>query len=156
MYVAPVGRPLHLRSRDSDFKEFLFRPNDDGPWQPRVGRGVSAELDDTVVGLEGERRLRLVYHRHRERALRRAKIEAVLGKRGCLRCEVPGCGFDFADRYGSLGAGYAQVHHLKQLARSDEPVETRLEDLAIVCANCHMMIHRDGDNRPLEGLVVKP
>jgi 5-methylcytosine-specific restriction protein A len=28
-----------------------------------------------------------------------------------------------------------------------------LKDLAIVCANCHAMIHRNGECRPLEGLI---
>ena len=33
------------------------------------------------------------------------------------------------------------VHHKKQLKDTDQPVETRVSDLAVVCANCHMMIH---------------
>ncbi|WP_422110022.1 hypothetical protein [Bradyrhizobium elkanii] len=28
-----------------------------------------------------------------------------------------------------------------------------LKDLAIVCANCHAMIHTGGQCRPLEGLI---
>jgi 5-methylcytosine-specific restriction protein A len=28
------------------------------------------------------------------------------------------------------------------LAENDQPVETRLKNLAIVCANCHRMLHR--------------
>ena len=31
---------------------------------------------------------------------------------GKLVCEVPKCGFDFEERFGKLGKGYAQVHHL--------------------------------------------
>ena len=30
---------------------------------------------------------------------------------------------------------------------------TSLADLAIVCANCHPMIHRDKESRPLQGLI---
>jgi 5-methylcytosine-specific restriction enzyme A len=113
-----------------------------------------AELDEAIVGLEGEVRSRVVNHRQRERALRQAKVASVLEVTGRLQCEVVGCGFDFAERYGELGKGYAQVHHLQQLGRLVEPMETRLEDLAIVCANCHAMIHRDGENRPLDALIT--
>ena len=33
----------------------------------------------------------------------------------------------------------------KQLKDIDQPVETRVSDLAVVCANCHMMIHVNRD-----------
>jgi predicted HNH restriction endonuclease len=37
------------------------------------------------------------------------------------------------------------VHHKQQLKDTDQPRETKLSDLAVVCANCHMMIHADPD-----------
>lgn len=52
---------------------------------------------------EGERRQRLLWHRKRERQLRRDKLDEVLIRDGVIRCEVPGCGFDFGIVYGSLG-----------------------------------------------------
>jgi predicted HNH restriction endonuclease len=70
-----------------------------------------------------------------------------------LKCEVPGCGFDFEAVYGELGRDYAQVHHLKPLGDRTTPSETKLNDLAIVCANCHAMIHRGGKCRPLDKLI---
>lgn len=39
--------------------------------------------------------------------------------------------------------GCLQVHHRNQLALEDEPVVTKTADLAVVCANCHMLIHFD-------------
>jgi 5-methylcytosine-specific restriction enzyme A len=65
---------------------------------------------------------------------------------GKLICEVPNCGFDFKKRYGAIGDGYAQVHHLVPLKNA--PFDGRkifLKDLAVVCANCHVMIHRGGE-----------
>lgn len=105
--------------------------------------------------LEGAARRRMIVHRHREATLRKAKIaEGLRAGRGRLRCQVPGCGFDFVDRYGALGSGYAEVHHLKPLASLDALGGTvRLSDLAIVCSNCHAMIHRGGVTRPLPGLI---
>lgn len=108
---------------------------------------------DELVGLEGEVLRRLVVHRKRERELRERKIGDALLKSGRLVCEVTGCGFDFARVYGEIGAGYAQVHHLLPLAEYGEARETHLSDLAIVCANCHSMIHRGGESRSLSSLI---
>ena len=33
------------------------------------------------------------------------------------------------------------------------PTDTLLEDLAVVCANCHAMIHRGGECRPIASLI---
>jgi hypothetical protein len=112
---------------------------------------VAGEVDEELSALEGKLRYRLVRHRSRERALRKAKIKAAIAG-GSLRCEVRGCGFDFAERYGEAGVGYAQVHHLKPLSHTGE-TQTSLDDLAIVCANCHAIIHRGGKSRELDSLI---
>lgn len=57
-------------------------------------------------------------------------------------CEA--CGLSFKEKYGSLGEGYIEAHHLKPLS-SLEAVRTQLDpstDFAVLCANCHRMIHR--------------
>jgi predicted HNH restriction endonuclease len=43
--------------------------------------------------------------------------------------------------YGKAAADYCKVHHVVPLSEMEETTETRLEDLAIVCANCHRVIH---------------
>ena len=61
----------------------------------------------------------------------------------------------FESVYGEVGAGFAEVHHLRPLAEMDGPVETTLDDLAVVCANCHRMIRLGGECRAMKGLVKK-
>ena len=92
-------------------------------------------------------------HRKRENKLRKAKIADCLAKGFNLKCQVKGCGFDFQLVYGEIGQNYAHVHHLKPLGFRKSAEKTKLEDLAIVCANCHAMIHRGKQCRPLEGLI---
>lgn len=58
------------------------------------------------------------------------------------RCEV--CGMAFVERYGERGQDYIQVHHQDPVAMREKPSKTKLEDLNIVCANCHAMLHRGG------------
>ncbi len=58
--------------------------------------------------------------------------------RGALRCEA--CGLAFEAVYGAVGSSACEVHH--KLALATGPRATKLEDLAILCANCHSVIHR--------------
>jgi 5-methylcytosine-specific restriction protein A len=110
--------------------------------------------DDEIKACEGEKRIALIRHRKREQKLRVAKLKQALEKHdGRLICEVPRCGFDFENTYGALGKEFAHVHHLKPLGNRELPSETSLDDLAIVCANCHAMIHRGGKCRPLDELI---
>jgi hypothetical protein len=44
-----------------------------------------------------------------------------------------------------------QVHHRQQLAARDVPVVTKGSDLAVVCANCHLLLHLN----PEKALSVK-
>lgn len=116
------------------------------PWTDSVDEGSEF--------LEGAEYKKYVKHRTREKRLRKAKIESVLKRTGALTCEVPGCGFDFAERFGVLGQEYAHVHHKIPLSRADvQGRKSSMADLAIVCANCHAMIHRGGRCRPLAGLI---
>ncbi|MGY0194595.1 HNH endonuclease [Leptothrix sp. BB-4] len=108
-----------------------------------------------IAAQEGTSVQRLTTHRHRESSLRLAKLQAARAANpaGRLVCEVPNCGFDFQARYGTLGAGYAEVHHLIPLSAANEAVTTTLNDLAVVCSNCHRMIHRGGACRTLTELL---
>lgn len=115
---------------------------------------VGPLLDPEISAMEGEQRRRFVVHRLREWRLRNAKIQdALLRGHGRLVCEAPHCGFDFAKVYGELGYGYAHVHHKKPLSDRTAASKTKLADLAIVCANCHAMVHAGGECRDLETLI---
>jgi len=110
--------------------------------------------DDELVAVEGKVRMAFIRHRRREQKLRAAKLAQFQQKHaGRLMCEVTGCGFNFEDTYGELGKNFAHVRHLNPMADRTSPSETSLDDLAVVCANCHAMIHRGGKCRALEGLL---
>ena len=108
-----------------------------------------AEVHD-IVGVEGK--VRLVTHLKRERntKLVREKKKKVLSETGCLKCEV--CDFDFRLFYGELGDGFAEAHHDVPLSASDQERSTCLDDLRIVCANCHQMLHRKGESLSIDRL----
>lgn len=110
----------------------------------------SDETDKTYQ----EGRARFTLHRRQERnqQLVHSKLSSTKARTGHLACEV--CSFDFEATYGELGKGFAECHHLLPLSVTGE-TETRLNDLAVVCANCHRMLHRrspDGRLPTLEQL----
>jgi predicted HNH restriction endonuclease len=125
-------------------------------WAAHVGKTSLAIVttDTELSAMEGAEKLALVRHRKREQSLRDVKVAGArkFGN-GKLKCEVPKCGFDFEAVYGELGRDYAQVHHLKPLADRTKPSQTKLDDLVVVCANCHAMIHRGGKCRSLDKLI---
>lgn len=112
-------------------------------------------VDEEDVFPEGHVLTRLHVQRERNRAAVAAKIDQVCGRDGGLACEV--CAFDFLSFYGELGRRFAECHHILPLAEGAFSRKTRLSDLAIVCANCHRMLHR---GRPvltlaeLKGVIV--
>lgn len=59
---------------------------------------------------------------------------------GRLNCEV--CGFDFEARYGEIGREFIEGHHTKPVSELEPGEQTRVEDIALLCSNCHSMIHR--------------
>ena len=79
------------------------------------------------------------YRRERNQTIRKRKIAAVKAAGMPIACEV--CDFDFAATYGEVGDGYIEVHHVLPLHASG-PTITKFSDLALLCSNCHRMIHR--------------
>ncbi|EJG1862194.1 HNH endonuclease [Vibrio parahaemolyticus] len=59
---------------------------------------------------------------------------------GKLECEV--CGFDFFQTYGGLGLGYIEAHHTTPVHELKGTRKTQANELALVCSNCHKMLHR--------------
>ena len=106
-------------------------------WRVATGKKYSP-VDRAVEGFLTESR-----SKSRNPGLRAAALARAKG-----RCEC--CGIRYSNRANGLGKSCLVVHHKKQLKDTDQPVETRLSDLAVVCANCHMMIH----SNPAKALTI--
>jgi 5-methylcytosine-specific restriction protein A len=124
-----------------------FRGGLDPSPENQGGQGTSDErgFGDSV---EEIRRYRV------HRALERNPKAARIAKKGRVaECEC--CGFSFSQVYGALGAGYIEAHHRKPLhtLTEGEAVQYRPEDFALLCSNCHRMIHRLQDPSDLQHLI---
>ena len=102
---------------------------------------------ESITVQEGSRQWVQHFSRERRPEIVTAKKAQVLKATGGLKCEV--CEFDFKERYGPIGEGFCEVHHKVPLSSLNEETETKLEDLAILCSNCHRMIHR---TKPMSGV----
>ena len=66
-----------------------------------------------------------------------------------------GCGFDFVKFYGIRGEAYIEAHHLIPLESLEEGQSVSMSpenDFAVLCANCHRMVHRKKPLLSLEEL----
>ena len=57
------------------------------------------------------------------------------------------CRFEYRSKYGELGDGYIEVHHLDPLSERpelewSEQLRTSIGGVTVLCADCHRMIHR--------------
>jgi hypothetical protein len=108
----------------------------------RVEIEVREFVDDDIIQESLEGRVMYVLHKRRERnrELVIAKKKAFLKEFGRLYCEI--CQFDFARTYGAIGDGFIECHHITPISTYNKEETTRIEDLKLLCANCHRMIHK--------------
>jgi ribosomal protein S27AE len=98
-------------------------------------------LDEANEYPEG--RVYYAVHRKIERnsnLIKDAKELFMKNHNGRLYCET--CGFDFVKIYGDRGINFIEGHHTKQVSLMKAGEKTKLEDIAMLCSNCHSMIHR--------------
>ena len=84
----------------------------------------------------------LAQHMRYERSsafIQKIKKQA-LAENKMLNCQI--CGFSFFEKYGEIGEGFIEAHHKKPLSERDGKTKTKREDIALVCSNCHRMLHR--------------
>jgi len=114
------------------------------PTESDIGPPSLVEEGEEPSATEGLLTEVTYYRRSRDRALRDRAFKESKGV-----CSV--CDTDYTQLLDGKGVHVLQVHHRQQLAITDAPVITRLSDLAVVCANCHMLIHMD----PKQALSVE-
>jgi hypothetical protein len=99
---------------------------------------------------EGQRKLREAYF-----FTRNPRLAAEVKRLRDYTCEV--CHFNFRQHYGVLGQDYAECHHKNPLSERPEELwsqalTTSLDDVAVLCANCHRMVHRQRPALAVESL----
>ncbi|KIO49850.1 DUF3578 domain-containing protein [Nitrosospira sp. NpAV] len=103
-----------------------------------VPASVSSEEDDEA-GLNTEDLTKLREHKRIERNRKLAeKAKKVHG----YICQT--CSFDFEEKYGEIGREFIEAHHLTPLhiLKGRKVMLDPKKDFAVLCANCHRMVHK--------------
>ncbi|HZO07175.1 MAG TPA: HNH endonuclease [Solirubrobacterales bacterium] len=108
-----------------------------------LGSLTASEAEESEESIteapEGQVLTRMHRKRERSASLRKAKKETVQKATGRLACEA--CDMDFSERYGTRAKGFIECHHIVPLHTLKPGQRTRLEDLALLCSNCHRVLH---------------
>lgn len=110
-----------------------------GPSPPKP-QLVPQNVEDSQSYTEGGEKRRLHLTRERSQVVVLKAKELALKRDPMLRCEV--CGFSFLEKYGEHGYGFIEAHHTQPISTLKPGSQTRVEDMALICGNCHRMIHR--------------
>lgn len=138
---ARVKKHAHPRQ---ELSRVIYLRKVDRPSEEREGEHLPDLDEDTPAATEGRRRWRTHLRRERDSQIIRRKKQAYRTATGGLKCEA--CKFDFDSVFGL--PEFCEVHHLLPLADEEDERTTRLEDLAVLCSNCHRAIHRLGPPMP--------
>lgn len=113
-------------------------------WSKFLRHGVSTRAVAEPRAIEGLRTETVTYVRGRNKKLRDLALQNAQGI--CEACRV-----NYQKVLKGKGVRVLQVHHRKQFAVTETPRITRLSDLAVLCANCHMLVHMN----PNQAISVK-
>ena len=90
---------------------------------------------------EGKANLRIHLAKERNRNLvNLAKNKWNKQQAGDIKCAI--CFFSFMDKYGQIGEGFIEAHHIKPISELAPDTIIRIDDLIPVCSNCHSILHR--------------
>lgn len=127
------------------FEEFGLHPDGVAALAAEIredigGRSVEDPAEQAMEFAEGRVAYRLHAVRERNADVVRKKKAGVRREERRLVCEA--CGFDYGQAYAVPGSGdFIECHHDKPISTYSPGQNTRVEDLRLVCANCHRMLH---------------
>lgn len=109
---------------------------------PSPRKPTNEPVDSNTISFpEGAKKGRLHFcHERNQTVVHTAKSQA-FERDPLLRCEA--CGFSFRETYGEPGIRITEAHHKIPVATLTEGSRTKVDDIALICANCHRMIHSD-------------
>ncbi|MFK4005014.1 HNH endonuclease [Qipengyuania sp. NPDC077563] len=98
--------------------------------------------DDERTWTEGNPRIAKHLRKERAAGLARLKKKQFIAENGRLWCER--CKNDWVDLFGAaLAEGCMEVHHSIPISEMKPGHETTLDQLQVLCANCHRIVHRE-------------
>lgn len=115
------------------------------------GKSELPEEEIDPHGYEGARYFQQHLAIERDRNLRNQKVSQFISENGDVYCES--CGFNFKEVYAFLVNNIIEVHHITPLSELDGEAKVTLDDLILLCANCHLAVHQGDCSENLRSLM---
>ncbi len=113
----------------------------------QLWHSVPDDLEETGIAAFAAPEAMERYRKHRYRERNRELVDEAkrrfLREHGKLFCEV--CRFWPFEKYGDMADSFIEVHHIKPISKMTPGEKTNVEDLMMICPNCHRLIHWKGD-----------
>ena len=122
---------LGVQPSEKDYRKF---------WQLEISQDFVKNADLTGEFPEGKIVERMHKARERNNQVIFLAKEKFKKENGRLFCQV--CGFDFEKTYGNIGKDFIEGHHTIAVSEMSTEHKTKVEDIAMLCSNCHKMIHK--------------
>lgn len=128
--------------------KLYFAAQAEGGWAAEDEILADADADGLDLNLTEAKRYR--QHRSIERQSGHSRaVKRALGTK-CM-----GCNRELSEVYGPAGEGLIHAHHLTPLSALADGTVVKLDpkkDFAVLCPNCHAIIHRMEDSSDVAGL----
>ena len=140
-----VSLRVDLQAMVRAYRALTYRGGTDADVETQSEVADEFDLPKSTTVIETRK---YAYHRKVERSQTATKKAKEFHGTRCQACE-----FSFPERYGDIGRDFIEAHHLKPISSLDEGVAVAYDiaaDFAVLCANCHRMIHRYADPSDLK------
>lgn len=118
---------------ETDAKRLLKAAGSTYSFGKKTPKVTDDNISEEASFLEGEKRATVT-------TARNSKLRVAAKNKWGLKCYC--CGFDFEQFYGNLAKGAGIVHHLEPFTVAEgERRKVTVEDVRVVCANCHYVLH---------------
>ena len=97
------------------------------------------ESEESITFPEGKKAYAKHARYERNQGIVRLAKDRFKAANDALFCEV--CGFSF-DTYGERGKDYIEAHHDVPVSDLGDDGNSKIDDIKMVCVNCHRILHR--------------
>lgn len=144
VYGAHIDGKHRLRKHNSNDRTKLHLPQlvfavAQLPEPARSDKGAPVE-EEEIVGQEGKLLTRLHVYKERDRGFVR-QVREHYRRQGDGRLVCQACDRAPVETYGPVGESCMEAHHRVPIEQLQPDSVTRLEDMAMLCASCHRVVH---------------
>jgi len=128
-----LGRELYIKTYNDDPHQLTIQNLPDEIVEE------FQSFDEEQIFPEGKAKYALHTRKERNKKLVALKKKLAFDNNPLLPCEI--CETSLKEKYGDTGEKVIEAHHLFPISQLTEETEMKLDDLILVCPNCHRMIH---------------